>query len=317
MSTDLQTKYHEVENLEAAYNEILKMFEENTSIYNFCYNFEISLSNLKKDKSFPAQEMTAKHWLNETPPRNFFFNHGEHIHKFGGLEHVNSELKNKPSSNRALFTLLSQKEISNSGDFPIPSFLLAQYAKTNTEFYTTHYYRALEVSNFLKINLNEVKQLVNNFEDRIDCKVRITIFAFYAYKNSNFLPLEKFRINTMEQIELIAPLKNGKEELATLFYEMKKSTSCIEFVGIDNMLKLIEFANENNKLDPHHSSRANIQLAPAVGDPFFLEQLMKLKASLEQLSSQQAKGASAKNIQSEKEIHDRIIDEIINHIHNF
>ena len=89
-----------------------------------------------------------KHVLNE-----LHINHGSYIGD--GLEHIIDELKNKPSSNRALFSLISQKDISKSGDNPIPSFMIFQTCIDDNILYCSVYFRALEVSTFLRINTEE------------------------------------------------------------------------------------------------------------------------------------------------------------------
>ncbi len=311
------TKYIDVEykkfcSLKEAYDDIQLVVD--SSLHNFCYKFEISISDLKKDDSFPAEADDAELWLKEKPPVDFFFNHGEHIHKFKGFEHVQNELRIKPSSKRALFTLISQEEISNSGDYPIPSFLVAQYGKSEQELYTTHYYRALEIHTFLKINLNEIKKIVCRLEDNVDCCVRVTIFSFYAYKDPDFFPLKKFRINVLEQVELLAALKNGKCELASFFDEMKKNVSYIEFKGVDNIIKIVDHVNKDKKIGTGASDFLGIELDPAVMDPIFLENIKKLKNSLEIISMLQAKGASKNTIAAQKKEHDDLLDAIIKHI---
>jgi thymidylate synthase len=97
----------------------------------------------------------AKDYQNPVKPPSLYINHGEYITS-DGIVHIINELKLKQTSNRALLSLINQEDIIGSGDNPIPSFMVLQFSLEGEELYVTTYFRALEVANFLNVNLEEI-----------------------------------------------------------------------------------------------------------------------------------------------------------------
>lgn len=190
-------------------------------------------------------------WQAFERPTQLEFNHGEYIHKYknkhqkNGLEFFVSELKKKSDSNRAFWSLLDMSDIVNSGDNPIPSFLLLQVgfkqAPNNRELIVTAYYRALEVSEFLPINMAEICSVIeyinNSFSHEI-ISFDLNILAFKAYVKQNFSCLQKAKIDLLqpEQIGMEVTLRNFdyiKELLKNKIntYESKIRTEGISFLS--------------------------------------------------------------------------------------
>ncbi|NUF24406.1 hypothetical protein HUN23_16730, partial [Acinetobacter oleivorans] len=178
--------YKDVNSFEEIDTSINEEILDDKKHLNFTRYFELPKSSVCENGS--KTEQKAKAWLAFKKPADLLFNHGEFITQ-DGFEHIINEIKEKPDSNRALYSLLNYQKICDQGDHPIPSFLLFQVTIEDNILYATSYFRALEVANFLKINLQEIK--LNLLEIVQKCnlvhisKVRITIHAFNAYKNED------------------------------------------------------------------------------------------------------------------------------------
>jgi len=121
-------------------------------ILNFILQSKFNISILKNE-TFLAEAELARDFQNPVKPDSLDINHGEYI-KENGVQHLIDELKKKKNSNRALISLINQEDIIESKDNPIPSFMVVQcYIEEHNKLYFTIYFRALEVSKFLKINL--------------------------------------------------------------------------------------------------------------------------------------------------------------------
>lgn len=193
--------FEEVANLEEAAAKASDAVKVGDVKFNYCLAVSVPAIALVK---FPLRDKTelARQWQLPEPPSNFHFNHGMYIGD--GVEHITNELQSKPSSNRALYSLLHQNNISKSGDKPIPSFMIMQCGIENRTLYCTVYFRALEVSTFLRINIEEIRlTLCHILEKNIDIDtIKLTIFAFKAYNKREQSTLQRSRLDMMTSIGL-------------------------------------------------------------------------------------------------------------------
>lgn len=222
--------YVEIDSFETIVDLINDEISDNKKHLNFTSYFELPKSSLIIKGS--ESENLAKKWMSFERPDDLVFNHGEYIKK-NGFDHIINEIKEKPGSNRAIYSLLNYSDICDKGDHPIPSFLLFQITIQDNILYATSYFRALEVANFLKINVQEIKlNLIKIVEDcRLDhiLKIRITIHAFNAYKKSEQkIPqrLEIDRLNDAILFKLVC-LKDKHAELVRLIMEKQGTDTYI------------------------------------------------------------------------------------------
>lgn len=200
---------------------------DNNYEFNSYLAYEIDVKNLITGKLADVSN-EAKMWAADSCPEEFYINHGSYIQ--GGMKHIINELKNKPSSNRALFSLISQDHILNSGDKPIPSFMLLQTGIEDNILYCTTYFRVIEISVFLRINLEEIRQkLVEIYNSLLNFRiVRLVIFSFRAYKNNSISPLRKPKIDLLTSIRIYKLLHNNPASLGDLLREKAKGSTVID-----------------------------------------------------------------------------------------
>jgi hypothetical protein len=212
---------------------------------NFSLKVVIDIERLRKPQLLDAQER-AENWQKIEKPALLYFNHGEYI-TAGGIPHVINELKNKHNGNRAIMSLISQRHVIGSGDDPIPSFMVLQFSLEADQLYVTTYFRALEVSEFLRINLEEIriisKQIYEAF--RSITKVRLNVFAFRAYITKDFNPLERPKIELLEDIDILTLMEKRPKELGSLLREKLKVSTVIENNSLMIMSRII---NHNEKI---------------------------------------------------------------------
>ncbi|WP_171429147.1 hypothetical protein [Acinetobacter lactucae] len=215
--------YREVTSFEDIYTSINEEISDDNKHLNFTRYFELPTSSICMSGS--STEQQAKAWLAFKKPDDLLFNHGEFITQ-DGFEHIINEIKEKPGSNRALYSLLNYQKICDQGDHPIPSFLLFQVTIEDNILYATSYFRALEIAKFLKINVQEIK--LNLLKIVQECnlvhisKVRITIHAFNAYKKEDQNIPKIFEIDRMTPSQLSRLLYKESEHANLIRLIMQK-----------------------------------------------------------------------------------------------
>ncbi|WP_241006683.1 hypothetical protein [Serratia liquefaciens] len=117
-------EYKPISSLESIASDACSSINPDEYKINLILSYEISTASLIENVLSDVHQL-AKQWSADECPQNLYFNHGQY--KVGGVDNIISELKEKPSSNRALYSLINQETIMNSGDNPIPSFLKAWY----------------------------------------------------------------------------------------------------------------------------------------------------------------------------------------------
>lgn len=231
----MKIEYKEINSLEEIVNHASEEILDGAGALNYLLPFTISIDAIKQQ---PIADVTAeaKLWADKTRPQELHINHGEFI--LDGLEHITTELLDKKTSNRALFSLLSQKDISNSHDQPIPSFMLMQCSIHDDSLYCTAYFRALEITKFFRINLEEIRLKISTIHDSIPDfkKVNITIFAFRAYSNKNINPLRIPLIDRMSESKICVALQKNPAYISELLLEKIGNSTVVKTESIERII---------------------------------------------------------------------------------
>lgn len=213
--------------------------------FNIKVNFDINLIQ----NSIEDVHNLALDFQNPECPDNLHMNHGMYIHS-DGIDNVISELKNKKNSNRAIISLINQKDIIGSGDNPIPSFMILQFSiENNEQLYVTVYFRALEVSTFLRVNIEEIRIIIQSIHNNfIDLKnVSLNIISFRAYIRENISILERAKLDQLTQIKILGKLKKEPTELIELIQKKMKTSTVIEYESFKTILECI--TDDDSKKD--------------------------------------------------------------------
>lgn len=170
-----------------------------------------------------------------------YFSHAQYYKD--GIQHIIEELKLKPTSNRALYSLLSQQDISGSGDEPIPSFMTFQCSIERGVLYCTASFRALEVGNFLKINLEEIRQSLVEICNSLPAveTVRLHIFAFHVYvRNVAAAALRRPMIDVTSSLDLMRLMQKGDvRTLDQLLGGLEQSTTVVSPKSLEVLLEIL------------------------------------------------------------------------------
>lgn len=235
----MEIEYTQVNNLEEIASNALARIEADDYKINFLLSYELNANELIQNSLLDVQEK-AQQWAADECPENLYFNHGQY--KVGGVENIINELKEKPSSNRALYSLIDQKTIMDSGDNPIPSFMIFQSILENGTLYCNVYFRALEVSNFLRINLEEIRLNIEKIYQSTLAfsKVRLVIFACRAHHVPNFNSLEKPNLDLLSQYQILKMLKDNKEEFIQNIEKMAEVQTVLSSKSIKHIQEIVE-----------------------------------------------------------------------------
>jgi hypothetical protein len=211
--------------------------------FNWHCDLEIPAIDLGRIKMVGVYEEAAQ-WRRKEPAPDMYFSHGQYYQD--GIQHIIEELKCKSTSNRAMYSLLAQKDISRSGDAPIPSFLTFQCSiEHGSILYCTASFRALEVGTFLRVNLEEIRQnLVEIYEafPAIET-VRLHIFAFHAYvRTVASVALRRPEIEVTPQIQLMLLMQKGDvSTLDQLLGGLEQSTTVVSPKSLENLLQILRW----------------------------------------------------------------------------
>lgn len=185
-------------------------------VINFTLSFEMSVMELRRVHLHDSIALALQFQETKCPP-NLYLNHGSH---FGeeGIPYVIEQLREKRNSNRALLSLVSQQHFIGSGNNPVPSFLILQFTMEGETLYATAYFRALELSTFLPINLEEIRIVITKLADAgLAFKtMRVAVVAFRAYIRENMNPLTKPEIDYTPSFKLLHLIREDRARLATL-----------------------------------------------------------------------------------------------------
>jgi len=282
----------------------VKNFEEGPQ-FNWALNFDCEAQDLRKLEITDVVE-AAKGWRSEVRPPEYYFTHAEYY--TDGVKHIINELKEKPTSNRALYSLIAQKDIRNSGDTPIPSFMTLQCQIDKDVLYCTCYFRALEVSRFLKINLEEIRQTLVEIYEGVPqfTKVHLTIFAFRAYNDQGRLPLRRPQIEILTDVQLVAlllkPHSNPIQILRNMLEELRGAITAVS----SEKLKALKDILSNNDL----------QTPTWVQKPLFINQLDQAITATTNLANLRKKGSHGPGVDEATQSYQRAIKVLCDNLDN-
>lgn len=209
--------------------------------FNWHCDLDIPAIELDRVSMLDVYEEAAQ-WRKKDPACDMYFSHGEYYGD--GIQHIIEELKLKPTSNRALYSLLAQRHISGSGDDPIPSFLTFQCSIEHGVLYCTASFRALEVSRFLKINLEEIRQNLVEICKALPAveTVHLHIFAFHAYvRTAAAAALRRPKIDVTPEPQLLRLMQKGDVRgLDELLGGLERSTTVVSSKSLEALLGILQ-----------------------------------------------------------------------------
>lgn len=206
----------------------LELLQDNPNQLNFSLQVTFPIGIVKKPELLDVLP-DAEDFQKVDKPAHLHINHGMFI-KENGIQNLINELKNKKNSNRAIISLIHQDDIVGKGDNPIPSFMIIQAAIENNALFLTTYFRALEVSSFLRINLEEIRMILNQIYSNFDEieSVNLHIFAFRAYIQQDINPLKRAQIELLDEAVLLKKLEDPiKKGLIPLLEEKLRTKTTV------------------------------------------------------------------------------------------
>lgn len=250
-----------------AYKQLMDRLDVKTPIYNMRMEIENTyeqfLADLREffaadkfqigDREFSYFELAEK-WQAEEIPEELYFNHGSYF-KIGGksgIDFVAEQLKNKPSSNRIVLPTYNIENVNESLDDTnyLPSLVSIQFGKHGKMLIVHMHLRALEAKRFLKINICEIRYLLEKLKDRaIEFEqVKIIISAFRVQKRERFSCFLKAEIDKMDHDDLVIDVDRKKfSKLCNLFQEKKDATETITKVhGIQTVYDAMQKVNKRD-----------------------------------------------------------------------
>ncbi len=298
-------EYQSISNLE----EIIKLSKESIND-NYKLNFSIKVNfdiALIDNKILDVHD-DALAFQAPKCPNNLQMNHGEYIHKNkDGIKNVINELNAKDTSNRAIISLINQDDIIGSGDKPIPSFMILQFSIENdNELYVTTYFRALEVSKFLRINVEEIRMIIEKIKSEIlkISKVNLNILAFRAYKKENINPLKRAEIDLLKSNEIFGLLKTNKSKFIDLLEEKKTKSTVIEYQSFQY---IFDWLNDSYSKDDIHKDINKLLVKSK------FQELIELSKEIKDLRE---KTSHSPQIDEKQEKYIKLIDDITMEIRN-
>jgi hypothetical protein len=103
--------------------------------------------------------------------------------------------------------------------------------------YCTSYFRALEVADFLRINLEEIRiNLIKILDNLVNVTtVRLGIFAFSAYNNPGQTPLERSKLDLMDRLAIDDEYKENPDRISELLEAKAAHTTVVDLSGLKAM----------------------------------------------------------------------------------
>lgn len=241
------------------YSRILNDGISGSPLYNLRFQIKQSYDDFESEieKHFSRYKNDAEAWQSEICPSGLYYTHGELMNgkDTTWLEYVSNELLSKPTSKRAIIPLITKEAVFSSGDSRLVSFDVVQFGFPNDscqELQITIYFRALELRNFLPVNLYETLIMANKLREKIRSIDSITIcfFAFRAEVKENFGCYKKYRIEELTETDFCKLLADEEfQELNKLLYEMANSGNTVIEIGwLERLEKALPvFYNKVNK----------------------------------------------------------------------
>lgn len=188
----------------------------------------------------------------EIPPQ-LYFNHGVFFktEEDDGIDFLVKELKKKPTSNRIILPAYNMQKVIDSLEDKIylPSLVSLQFGVVDGTLTVHMYFRALEASRFLKINICEIYYILTQLENKgiIFDRVDIVISAFKVQKRDKFNCFLKAEIDELDSVGICAKVMDGKiDEISELIQEKCDAMETItKMDGISNMYHSMEASNKS------------------------------------------------------------------------
>jgi len=238
----------EIQSLKEIVNKAKDYIGQEEFVLNFYLPVQFS-PQLLEESAFNTQEELARKFQAYPKPDDMYINHGEYI-KDNGIDHMIKCLKEKRNTNRALISLIDQDDIINSGDNPIPSFLILQTNIDDDKLFLTVYFRALEISTFLKINLEEIRMISSKILQKFDGlyqinQIELHIFAFRAYIKEDINTFIRPKIEMLDRATLLKKLEKKPHEIANLLVDKIQTISTI--IDDNSFQKILNILEDETK----------------------------------------------------------------------
>lgn len=239
----------------------------NNVLENVILSGEFDIDEINSEFIKMNKEIATK-WQLPVKPAELLINHGEYINKGGkveqetGINFIIKELKKKNFGNRACYSLINMEDIVESGDNAIPSFMVLQFSfskEDTNKLLVTAYFRALEVKEFLPINLTEICYNIERIKDNFPYlkKFELNIFAFRAQYIEDFNCLRHSELDIMKATTMVKYLMKDKSKIIQALKDKQRMVeSVIINKGIINLYSALEeFDMEDlpNKKEIEHS----------------------------------------------------------------
>ena len=173
------------------------------------------------------------------------------------LGYILAQLKMKPTSRRAILSLVSSGDFIDSGDDPRPSFICFQAACLEASLETLHvsaYYRALEVVEFLPLNFTELAMMAESLVGEMPHvqRVNFVIHAFHAYASPGFRRLERGALNSAQRAEIESAVASGEADIVVGWVAAISGTdSVIELAGLVQLIEAFEIRGDAPKSEEY------------------------------------------------------------------
>ena len=116
--------------------------------------------------------------------------------------------------------------------------------------YCTAYFRALEVSTFLRINTEEIRLKLNSIYTKIPnfIEVRLVIFAFRGYNTPSMNTLRKAKIDLMSPIQIYKTLETSPGKFADLIKEKTLDSTVIYLKSLYDLKEALVELKESESI---------------------------------------------------------------------
>lgn len=232
------------------YEKVVEETKKRKSIYNLQLNIEASYIEFEKEifEGFSESISTARDWQSKEVPESLYYNHGIYM-KTGNIwwvDYICDELLSKATSSRAIIPLIDFSTVIESKDDFLPSFDIVQFGfadEAKKKIIVTVYLRALEVNNFLKINICEIYLMIKELKVKIRSidKVDICICAFRAQYKEMYGCFRKAQIDHLKESSITLMLVDKKfDEVAEMLNEkLELNETVVQDRGLKSLLNAI------------------------------------------------------------------------------
>lgn len=297
---DNDENYFRGDNFQDIYQNLLSKLANRPAINNVVLQLNSSYDEFKNDLEKFLQDDKlvigqrrfsyfdlAERWEDIKVPEYLYFNHGKYFKvkdeendgiEVHGIQFIVRQLKSKPTSNKAVLTTYGMDTVTKmlKGEEYLPSLLSIQFSQSSDgdTMYVHMYLRALEVGRFLKINICEIKWLLEQLREKnvLFNKVDIAISAFRVHKKEKFNCFIKADIDNMDEKKLTAYVNAGIVSKICQMLEEKIDAS-ETITNVKGLEALCEAMKQSSEFPELH------QYSPAVIDK--LDKVLGVYAKLD------------------------------------